>query len=567
MNRLMFSACLASLALVEPGAAEECVRCQLSADTTNWEPGDAPTLRVEIENLGKLSRPVHLKEGFHQVEVDGKIYAWAGTVTSVTDPFTPGSKAEIRFTLAEKNWAPLDEKEARVIEKERLQLKAGKHTVRVRIQAGDISVNPLVDQNFGPPVRVWSNAVEIEVGGSSQAGDETDPSTPAPPKDADAAVIEIQRDVIGDRNSKGDSFSFTVAADGAWEYRPAGKGEAKKGKLCSHDLAKWVKDIEDNGFYKHKSDFFEGGQPNVTVTLRNKDKMVTKGFRPEAKLAQTITRKADELVRGEATVEMTVSEVGRVRTSRGTRADESEPLTLVGKADGDLIHVDVSWEAATRLKRLGIEDLAEHFRGKVVRVRGPVEPLTRRPGPAYRIEVKNLDQFEDIRTAGQLPVDPDSSAPTPAEAAALRDRLLAAAKTNKPLTITPKVGVGPVKFGMSAAEVEAALGKPFRMTDRAKEYQHLGLAVVMDKEDRVAAILVGAWCEASDILLDVFKGGTEAGVRLRADRGQVVQAHGEPSAVRSVGSPEAEFEVLTYDALRTEFALRKGKLIHVTLKR
>jgi hypothetical protein len=111
------------------------------------------------------------------------------------------------------------------------------------------------------------------------------------------------------------------------------------------------------------------------------------------------------------------------------------------------------------------------------------------------------------------------------------------------------------------------LGKPFRTTGRAREYQHLGLAVIFNKQDQVAALMVGAWCEASDILLDVFKGGTESGVRLRADRGQVVKTYGEPSSVRTVGLPEAEFEVLEYDALRAEFALRKGKLVHVTLKR
>jgi hypothetical protein len=120
---------------------------------------------------------------------------------------------------------------------------------------------------------------------------------------------------------------------------------------------------------------------------------------------------------------------------------------------------------------------------------------------------------------------------------------------------------------MSAKEVQAALGRPFRNTGRAQEYQHLGLAVVMDKQDRVAAILVGAWCEPSDILLDVFKGGTEAGVRLRAERGQVLKAYGEPSVTSKLGPAEADFEVLRYDTLRAEFALRKGRLVHITLRR
>jgi hypothetical protein len=158
------------------------VRCRLSADKKTWGAGEAPTLRCEIENKGKLSRPVHLKEGFHVIEVDGKVYAWAGgSISSVTDPFAPGSKAEIRFILKQENWAPLDEKVARRIETERLRLKAGKHTVRVRVNAGTISIRPLVDPTVGPPVRVWSNAVDIQVedGDKSAPKADGDGLTPA----------------------------------------------------------------------------------------------------------------------------------------------------------------------------------------------------------------------------------------------------------------------------------------------------------------------------------------------------------------------------------------------------
>ena len=34
-----------------------------------------------------------------------------------------------------------------------------------------------------------------------------------------------------------------------------------------------------------------------------------------------------------------------------------------------------------------------------------------------------------------------------------------------------------------------------------------------------------------------------------------------------IASPQAEFELLKYDALHIEFALRKGRLVHITLKR
>lgn len=70
------------------------------------------------------------------------------------------------------------------------------------------------------------------------------------------------------------------------------------------------------------------------------------------------------------------------------------PLTrreLVGLGAAGRVYVLVSWEAATRLKRLGIENPVGHFRGKVVRVSGAVERLDGSSGPEYRIRVTTLD--------------------------------------------------------------------------------------------------------------------------------------------------------------------------------
>lgn len=103
---------------------------------------------------------------------------------------------------------------------------------------------------------------------------------------------------------------------------------------------------------------------------------------------------------GQATVEFPVGEVGLMLTSRATTIEESEPLHIAPKAEGKQtgqVYLLVSWEAATRLKRLGIENPGEHFRGKVVRVSGIVERLAGRSGQEYRIQVTTLDQFEVIR--------------------------------------------------------------------------------------------------------------------------------------------------------------------------
>jgi hypothetical protein len=109
---------------------------------------------------------------------------------------------------------------------------------------------------------------------------------------------------------------------------------------------------------------------------------------------------AGKMFEGRATVEFPVGEVGLMLTSRVTSAEESEPLLIAPKADGKKtgpVYLLVSWETATRLKRLGIENPAEHLRGKVVRVSGTVERLAGRSGPECRIQVTTLDQIEVIR--------------------------------------------------------------------------------------------------------------------------------------------------------------------------
>jgi hypothetical protein len=48
------------------------------------------------------------------------------------------------------------------------------------------------------------------------------------------------------------------------------------------------------------------------------------------------------------------------------------------------VYVIVSWRAATRLRHLGIDDPAGHFRGQTVRVAGTVKRLTGGDIPDHR---------------------------------------------------------------------------------------------------------------------------------------------------------------------------------------
>jgi hypothetical protein len=99
------------------------------------------------------------------------------------------------------------------------------------------------------------------------------------------------------------------------------------------------------------------------------------------------------------TVQFSVGKVYLMPSSWTTAAIKSAPLRIVPKAAGDnsQVSVIVSRETANRLKRLGIENPDEHFRGKVLRVSGTVERLSGSSGPEYRIQVTSLDQLEAIR--------------------------------------------------------------------------------------------------------------------------------------------------------------------------
>jgi hypothetical protein len=104
---------------------------------------------------------------------------------------------------------------------------------------------------------------------------------------------------------------------------------------------------------------------------------------------------------GKATVEFLVGEVYQHPTSWAASSDRNwaaVPLRIVPKslATAGRVSVLVSAEVCERLQRLGIENLAEHFRGKVLRVSGSVERLPVNGGGDYSIQVNSLDQLEAI---------------------------------------------------------------------------------------------------------------------------------------------------------------------------
>jgi hypothetical protein len=116
----------------------------------------------------------------------------------------------------------------------------------------------------------------------------------------DSLVIAVVRSDGGEVAPTGPTthYRFTVAKDGSWEFVPQ-KGTPKKGKLSADDLSKWVKEIEDGGLYKVKSDPYRPATDAsfMGIAVRSKGKKTRVVIALEEKLSQGIEKKIVELAK------------------------------------------------------------------------------------------------------------------------------------------------------------------------------------------------------------------------------------------------------------------------------
>lgn len=118
---------------------------------------------------------------------------------------------------------------------------------------------------------------------------------------------------------------------------------------------------------------------------------------PETVIKKNIT--------GQATLEFAVGQIHAMPENWAVHAWREVPLRIFPKDAGKKgehalegkVSVIVSGKVANRLRQLGIEELAQHFRGKLLRVTGTITRTEHRAGPEYRLEVTSLDQLEFIR--------------------------------------------------------------------------------------------------------------------------------------------------------------------------
>jgi len=133
--------------------------------------------------------------------------------------------------------------------------------------------------------------------------------------------------------------------------------------------------------------------------------------------------------------------------------------------------------------------------------------------------------------------------------------------------IEPLVGIGPVQFGMSKAEVIEHFGQPDRIYEgqltKLSYVASRGLNFVVDAELGLQEI--GCWSEGMlPSRVTTFAGSTKEGIGIGASQEEMVAAYGQPD--RTSTDPKGIIQNLHYDKLSTRFSLKEDKIMSIVLE-
>jgi hypothetical protein len=137
------------------------------------------------------------------------------------------------------------------------------------------------------------------------------------------------------------------------------------------------------------------------------------------------------------------------------------------------------------------------------------------------------------------------------------------AGTNSTLLIEPNIAVGPVRAGMSVAQVITELGAPQRRTSNSLEYTHLGLAVMPGADDKVQVVMCGDVTGVNGPFAKAFTGRTKEGIGMYSTREEILRVFGEPTADEKM---RGGLESLQYEALGMTYTLEAGKVHHIIVR-
>jgi outer membrane lipoprotein-sorting protein len=168
-------------------------------------------------------------------------------------------------------------------------------------------------------------------------------------------------------------------------------------------------------------------------------------------------------------------------------------------------------------------------------------------------------------------------ATTPPAGYAVERRTLATPGGESPETggaamvLTPGVGLGPVRFGATRAEVIHALGAPDAVEPSGAggellRYDSRGFWARVDRHGRFVEVACHAHPESAAPVARTFRGRTAAGVRLGDGADTVTKAYGPPDAESTTRRSKAghDLETMTYWQERLSVSLRDGAIVEIS---
>jgi hypothetical protein len=138
-----------------------------------------------------------------------------------------------------------------------------------------------------------------------------------------------------------------------------------------------------------------------------------------------------------------------------------------------------------------------------------------------------------------------------------------AAGTNSTLLIEPNIAVGPVRAGMTMAQVKAELGEPQRTPSNSLEYTQFGLAVMPGPDGKVQVVMCGDVTGLNGPFAKLFTGRTKEGIGMFSTRDEIIRAYGDPTASEKM---RGGLESLQYEPLGITFTLEAGKVHHIIVR-
>lgn len=141
------------------------------------------------------------------------------------------------------------------------------------------------------------------------------------------------------------------------------------------------------------------------------------------------------------------------------------------------------------------------------------------------------------------------------------------------LIMTPGVGVGEVRFGMTKDQIVGVLGEPeFTLHKVYLNYPSMGLQLVLngpgpEGRETLGTIIANPWDAASLTRRD-FPGGTPEGIRIGSSVQQVHDAYGEPDPAQPSDKASADGpHVARYGKQALMFGFVDGKVAQIVMSR